>query len=469
MVPTTLSPSRRMPLRRFPMETTSDRDVAALRIGRYRMVREVGCGAMGVVYEAEHIELGRRVALKLLQPALRGNATAKARFAREGRVAAKLHHSHAIEVLDAGLSEEGPFLVMEYVDGPTFATYLRELGAISTEHVVELVLPILSALAHAHALGVVHRDVKPANVLLARDRLGDLFPKIGDFGLGKSKDESGDWSLTKDGVVGSLPYMAPEQVREAKAVDGRADQYALAVLIYEAVAGRLPFEGTSGFALMEAICAGNALPLMSVAPGVPPAFAEVVHRAMKLRVEDRYSSLADFGRDLVRFSAGRLWSAWAREFPDPTTAPLGQTIDDAKSSVTDVGAALGPRPASKRTLRGLVSPAVYVALGAFCATAVFYLLQPKAPPSTRADGEAPIATFAASPIASLAPPDDTEERPPAASSANATVASVRRIDSPPRSAPALRTRSVLKSPAASSSAATGRAQEFGRNNAPILE
>jgi serine/threonine protein kinase len=240
--------------------------------------------------------------------------------------------------LDAGACDAGPFLAMEYLEGPTLAAHLQRSGPMAPADALSLVLPIVCALAHAHAAGIVHRDVKPANILLPRDRFGDPCPKIGDFGIGKWLVERNSRSLTKDGMVGSLPYMAPEQVREAATVDVRADQYAIAVVLYEACAGKLPYAAQGAYAMMEAICAGGARPLSELSASSPKAFAEVVRRAMSVRSDDRYSTMSELGRELLAFAAGRTWTEVARELRESGHVGDGtRTLDDED---------LGPAPSS---------------------------------------------------------------------------------------------------------------------------
>jgi serine/threonine-protein kinase len=461
------------------MDSASPRRIESdLGLTRYRLIREIGCGAMGMVYEAEHVELGRRVAVKVLHPSQRGDARAKARFVREGRVASHLRHPHVIEVWDSGTCDAGPFLVMEYVEGPTLAAHLRAGGALSLPSAMELVLPIVSALAHAHAAGVVHRDVKPANVLLALDRHGDPFPKIGDFGIGKWLDESREpAALTQDGLVGSLPYMAPEQVREASAVDGRADQYSLAVLLYEAVAGRLPFEAAGSFALMEAICEGRSLPLTDVAPSVPPAFARVVARAMSARAEERYPALDVFGRDLLRFASGRTWAAWAREFSAGDAHEAGGTLGDDPSLATVArGASVPPSSRHAAAWRGLFVPAACVGIGAL-STAVALRAQPS--PKAVACPEAPLASPASAAQLLEPQPPPSASRPPSPAAVASPIAvlaggsSAGFVCGPlPPSRPSIatvRAHAVAGRPAALSGSTASARPAVGANDAPILE
>src|SRR4051812_36262826 len=164
---------------------------------------------MACVYEAEHREIGRRVALKVLHPQLRNDARAIERLAREGRVAARLVHPSIVTVLDSDLASETPHLVMDLVQGPSLAAFLQAERKVTVARAVELVLPVLDAIAYAHAQGVVHRDLKPGNILLASES-GELAPKVTDFGIGKLVEAAGEAPLTLDGgLVGSLPYMAP--------------------------------------------------------------------------------------------------------------------------------------------------------------------------------------------------------------------------------------------------------------------
>ena len=428
---------------------------------RYRVLREVGRGAMGVVYEAEHLGLRRRVALKVLHLPLRGNATAEERLAREGQVAARLRHPHVIDVTDSGTCEAGPFLAMEFVDGPTLAAHLREVGPMSPEQALRLVLPVVSALAHAHAAGIVHRDVKPANILLSRDPFGDPCPKVGDFGIGKWLDEERSRSLTKDGLVGSLPYMAPEQVREARTVDARADQYSLAVVLYEACSGRLPFAAAGSFALMEAICSGGAPSLSDVAPGVPLALAEVTRRALSVRPEDRYPSMTALGAKLLRFASGRTWSHWSREFTGGEPVEDGGTLDGHVPSAGMRADGGRSRPGSR--WRRIVLPLACLTAGAAGSALGWPLVrgaeatvascpsQGTSPPPPGAAQMQPLAAAGEPPDESSEPP---QTRPPAASTPSASA--------PPRN-------SRPQPPPVKGTTEPRTHVEFGQNQSPILE
>src|SRR5579859_4689602 len=240
------------------MESLSLRPGTA--VGRYEVVRPLGSGAAGMVYEAVDPSLGRRVALKVLHPRV-GDATqaglAAARFQREGRAAAQVRHAHVVNVFDFGVQDGSPFLVMELVEGETLSERLRRDGKIPLPRLMEALLPILSAAAELHAAGIVHRDIKPANILLARGGTWD--PKLADFGV--SRWEDGSPSITHSGtILGTPEYMAPELIRTKQGATELSDQYALGVVLYECATGEKPFAGDTTYELLHAVVTSNPAP-----------------------------------------------------------------------------------------------------------------------------------------------------------------------------------------------------------------
>ncbi|MCA8922099.1 MAG: serine/threonine protein kinase, partial [Planctomycetes bacterium] len=236
------------------------------QIGLYRTLHELGRGAFGVVYLAQHTSQGHQVALKLmLDPR---NKEELQRFFREGELAGRLNHPGIVRVLDRGVHQNLPWLAMEYCPG----TNLRErllMGALSVPKACELIAQVAEALEAAHAEGVIHRDLKPANVLLGVDGR----PRITDFGLARG---IGNAQLTRSGDgLGSPLYMPPEQFQDAKHVDERADVYALGLLLYEALTGRQPFEGSTVLEISEAIHTGRSVPLRTRRADVPSWLAAV--------------------------------------------------------------------------------------------------------------------------------------------------------------------------------------------------
>jgi serine/threonine-protein kinase len=246
---------------------------------RYRVERPLGRGGMARVDLARDLELDRLVAVKVLSEELAGDAELRERFVREGRLAARLAHPNVVGVLDAGEVDGIPFIVMEYVDGETLADIVRREGALPWERAVGLAVQALAGLEHAHAAGLVHRDVKPGNLLLRRD--GQL--KIGDFGIARAAELSG---LTEAGtILGTAAYLAPEQAR-GEPVGPAADVYGLAAVLYELLTGRPPREVSSLGELADAVEA-PITPVRDLAPDVPGPVEEAVMSGLAARPDAR--------------------------------------------------------------------------------------------------------------------------------------------------------------------------------------
>jgi len=264
-------------------------------LGHYRLLRELGRGGMGVVHLAEDTKLGRKVALKVLAPELAENESLMVRFESEARAAAALDHSGIVTLHSLEEADGVRFLTMQFVDGA--ALTVPEEG-LPVEQLVEIATQLASAVGAAHAAGIVHRDLKPANVMLTND--GTV--KVCDFGLAKREsvvDASGETAaevehrLTASGVlVGTVPYMSPEQVR-GKRVDARSDVFSLGVMLYEMATGRRPFRGTSEYDLASAIVRETPEPLASVRPETPEALARVVMRCLEKDREKRFASASE--------------------------------------------------------------------------------------------------------------------------------------------------------------------------------
>ncbi|MEP6859690.1 MAG: serine/threonine-protein kinase [Deltaproteobacteria bacterium] len=261
--------------------------------GKYRIVRELGRGGMGVVYEALHTGTGRRVAVKEI--AIGNDARLVERFQREARATAAIDSRHVPPVLDAGSEPgtENPFLVMELLDGVDVQAYLDEYGPLAEDVALRIVAQACAGLVRAHAAGVVHRDIKPANLMLAR-REGELVVQLLDFGVARVKEELAarhSPTLTVTGVMLGTPlYMSPEQVvGGAKELDARTDLWSLAIVLYEALAGQTPHaECETLGGLMVAICGKPAKPLRELAPHVSEPVEAIVMKALSLDPAQRY-------------------------------------------------------------------------------------------------------------------------------------------------------------------------------------
>ncbi|MBL8715838.1 MAG: serine/threonine protein kinase [Myxococcales bacterium] len=263
--------------------------VAGDLVDRYRLDTRLGEGGVGVVWSATHVELGRRVAVKLLKSASREHAQ---RFLREARISASLRHPNVVEVYDLrelpGTDRpdvEGMVMIMELLEGRSLRAHLDQVGALARHEVGPVFRPLCEALAAAHALGVVHRDLKPDNVFLATLD-GRVVPKILDFGLAKltfvqaSLDAGVD--LTRSGaLLGTPHYMAPEQIGGARDVDLRADVWSLGVMLWECLAGARPFEGRGYGPIFQAITTLPIPSLASVRPDLPAPLLELVQRMLE--------------------------------------------------------------------------------------------------------------------------------------------------------------------------------------------
>jgi serine/threonine protein kinase len=255
-------------------------------LGGYRLVESLGRGGTSVVYRAEHVRLGRPAALKILTPAL-GEADFSERFLRESRLAASLDHPNIVPVYDAGEERGLLYIAMACVDGRDLKALLAEEGRLPLGRALRIVGQIGSALDAAHARGLVHRDVKPANILLATDDRAYL----SDFGVVKELSSGG---VTRTGsFVGTIEYCAPEQI-EGRAVDARTDVYALACVLYECLTGTPPFHRPSEVAVLNAHLHTPPPRLTSVAPELPSALEQVVAKALSKSPLDRYASCGDF-------------------------------------------------------------------------------------------------------------------------------------------------------------------------------
>ena len=251
--------------------------------GRYRLGQRLGHGGMGEVFVAHDLRLDREVALKLLRADLAEQDGMRERVVAEARLAARLTHPHVVGVLDTGEQDGRPFVVMERLSGRTLRDELQD-GPMAPERVRDVGLQVLRALAAAHELGIVHRDVKPGNVLDA----GVGTWKVADFGI--AKWVHADETLTGTGeLLGSPSYLAPERI-EGEQAGPASDLYAVGVLLYEALVGRKPFENGDPFALATAIRTGEFTPPTAAMPDADPTIAAVIERAMRIDPRDRYES-----------------------------------------------------------------------------------------------------------------------------------------------------------------------------------
>ena len=270
-----------------------ERQTKHRKIGAYRVLGELGRGGMALVYRGLHEGLQREVAIKELLPEVLADREALSRFRREAFALAAFRHQNIVTLYDLVEKNDLPFMVMEYVDGPTLQGLIRE-GALSPEVAAVIGARIASARDHAHFRHIIHRDLKPGNVMLTK--AGEV--KLMDFGIAK---DAGLEALTKQGfAVGTPSYMSPEQVTGG-AIDGRTDLFSLGVLLYESLSGARPFQGKTAGEVFAKVRDGKYLPLHRVAPHVPRELQEIVRRAMQTRPDQRFADAAAMRRALEAF------------------------------------------------------------------------------------------------------------------------------------------------------------------------
>jgi serine/threonine protein kinase len=289
------------------MEETGIRQGQVLA-GKYRVVRVLGAGGMGMVVEANHVQLETRVAIKVLLPQMLESPDAVARFEREARAAVRISSEHVARVFDVGTLPNGaPYIVMEFLEGSDLAAWLRSRGPLPIPQAVEFVLQGCVAVAEAHALGIVHRDLKPANLFCVRRADGQFMIKVLDFGISKLTDV-GDQAFSATSttaVMGSPLYMSPEQMAASKNVTAQTDIWALGVILFELLAGAVPFNGDT----LPEICvkiATTAPPSLRLArPDVPAAFEGIVSKCLEKDLRRRYRDVADLAQALRAFAPER--------------------------------------------------------------------------------------------------------------------------------------------------------------------
>jgi serine/threonine protein kinase len=431
-------------------EETTLRD--GTRLGKYQIVRLLGQGGMGAVYEAFHTEIGKRVAIKTLAPAVAAIPGARQRFLREAQLTSRLRHPHIVDLNDMGSEGRIAYLVMELLAGEDLANRLERAGVFSPRELVDLMLPVCSALVTAHEAGIVHRDLKPQNIFLASGHHG-VVPKVLDFGISKSSDTDAASSLTSTGsVIGTPHYLAPEQIKDARTASAASDQYALGVILYKCLTGENPFEGESIFAVLQAIVTQTPVPLRERRADLPEGFARIVERAMNPLPWERFGSVRELGRVLLPYASPKARAIWEESFtrtsdapavaepprsshtmpmptPEPRPRRLAAEHTTAKArldsgtlspAVTDTGAAhLGADASSRRrTMIGGTLLGVALAVGGFVlVTRASPAPQPRLPAaavSAPAPVTPPPAAVASPPAAVATPPAPVVATPPVA-------------------------------------------------------
>jgi eukaryotic-like serine/threonine-protein kinase len=324
--------------------------------GKYRIERTIGIGGMGAVYEAQHLLLDKRVAVKIILPGAASTEDLAQRLVREARAAAATGHRNIAAVTDLGHASDGSlFVVMEFLDGKTLRAIVDEQGALAPGRAVALTDQVLAGLEAVHAKGIIHRDLKPENLMLVVDDLGEELVKIFDFGISKF-DRPGQSQMTKEGlVVGTPSFMAPEQIR-AQRVDHRADLYACGVILYYLLTNTTPFAGESITAILTAALTTDPEPPSRRRPEVSAELDRVVLTAMSREPDDRYPNARAF-RTALQTCVEPVPAAWEGGSlltggPAPAPKPAGPApqLDPGsfdESSLVGLDEMPPPRPQAK--------------------------------------------------------------------------------------------------------------------------
>jgi eukaryotic-like serine/threonine-protein kinase len=332
--------------------------VPGLVAGKYEVIRRIGRGGMGSVWEGRHASLGNRVAIKFIEKEYAESPEARSRFVTEARAAATIQSKHAIQIYDHGVTEDGrPYMVMELLTGASLDRRLEEVGRISLAETARILGQVSRALQRAHDAGIIHRDLKPENIFLVRSPDDDEeSAKVLDFGIAKIKGPPGEelTSSTKTGTVLGTPYfMSPEQARGLRNLDYRSDLWSLGVIAYKCVVGVLPFEGESVGDLLVKICTAP-VPVPSAAqPGLPATFDAWFARALEREPDKRFSTATELA-DALAMAAGvsvRRGPMSGRSRLDGVPAGTGPLGDVATAAST-------PPPTGGLTASGLEAAAV---------------------------------------------------------------------------------------------------------------
>jgi len=394
--------------------------------GKYRVDRVLGAGGMGMVVAATHLQLDERIAIKFLLPEALRNPEAVARFGREARAAVKIRGEHVARVIDVGTFENGaPYMVMEHLDGRDLSALIHERGALAPSDAVDAVLQACEALAEAHALGIVHRDLKPANLFMVRRPDGTPCVKVLDFGISKLTAAGADHSMTKtSAVMGSPLYMSPEQMTASRQVDARTDIWAIGVVLYELLTGRVPFSAETLPEICGLILTATPHAVRDFSPAVPDGLQIVVQRCLEKDRERRFANVSELAHALAPFGSratsrsveriARILGASSVLEAMPLSAPASVPANYGPSTQSNWGQTRQSRSNAMPVLAG--AAALVVLLGA---AAAFLLLRSK--------GEvAPTLPISSSPVAAegipVAVPRQAAAAPAVTSPASAALA-----------------------------------------------
>jgi serine/threonine-protein kinase len=356
---------------------------------RYNIVKKLGEGGMGAVYLGEHVKMGRKSAIKVMAPSMANDPDAISRFNREAANASRISHANVCQIYDFGETPEGIiYLAMEFIEGQALTDLIEKEGALHPTRAAAILKQAAEGLAAAHDLGMVHRDIKPDNIMIVTGRDGSDIVKVVDFGIAKAvQGDDTSQKVTKTGlVVGTPEYMSPEQLSGDK-LDGRSDLYSLALVLYRMLTGVLPFQAETSQEMMIKRLTDEPMPLAEARPDIeyPARLQAVLDKALQRTAADRYGDARDFGRETVEAVAGlavpetrvdqaRISSLATQVMDTEAALKLSTKYQEvAKKGPAKRGAAAPPPPPAKKFPLGVAIAAGLVVVAAVGGGAAFML------------------------------------------------------------------------------------------------
>lgn len=332
---------------------------------RYRIIDKIGVGGMADVYRGEDTLLGRPVAIKILHANFANDDEFVSRFKREAQAAGKLNHPNIVNMYDVGFDQDLHYIIMEYVDGKTLKEYITEKGRLSIDEAVKFTIAIGEGLEHAHAMGIVHCDIKPHNVIITRT--GRV--KVTDFGIARAMNSTNTVMYTNS-IMGSAHYLSPEQA-SGKTIDGSTDIYSLGVVLYEMLSGKVPFEGETPIAVALKHVREKIIPPTRYNPSIPPLLESVVLKALSKDPKDRFESISDMMSDL-RLSQGFTMSKTQRHEPYDFATQMIPAVDPDAMDEFSTDDDITSKEVKKKTMLSKIAsiPQKYIVLSA----AVIFLI-----------------------------------------------------------------------------------------------
>ncbi len=447
--------------------------------GKYRVDQIIGQGGMGVVVLATHIHLDERVAIKLLRPDGAERSEAAERFMREARASVKIKSQHVAKVMDVGIMVDGrPYMVMEYLEGRDLGEELDRNGPMPEAVAVDYVLQACDALAEAHKRGIVHRDLKPSNLFLCKNQKPPII-KLLDFGVSKFRGNSllpnTSPSLTSEAALLGTPYyMSPEQIRSAKDVDERADVWALGVILYELISGRVPFHGESATGVLAAICTDKPRPLHEVCNTVSADVSEIVGACLEKNLDERMPNVRELVRALASVAPDKASTIDERlaginiagltadssrasvpEIREPISIRSGAPMSRDEMLIATVGGMVQTKP-PPRNRSTLVAISVAIAL-VFGGVALFFMSHSSSNSST--DASPAMSTTMASPTPG---PSAMPDSPASSTSTALPAPTIEPVPMVPTSAPSSSTGKTPRIPLPPRSSSTPGTIQLGK-------